>query len=60
MNSKPRLLSIHRTQERAIRSRAQLPSEWERRHAWVELGPAGSTADKPWGVLAPAAKKESR
>jgi hypothetical protein len=52
-----RLLSIHRDQSAAIRSRDRLPDQLRQR-SWVELAPAGSTSERPWGVLAPAAGKK--
>ena len=46
-----RLLSIHPTRAAAARAADSQP------HAWVELGTKGTTSERPWGVVAPAAKK---
>jgi hypothetical protein len=47
MASTTRLLSIHKTAEAAARSLDTRPE------GWVEHGAKGTTAERPWAVVAP-------
>jgi hypothetical protein len=50
---KTRTLSIHRTLGEAIRSQ-------QSKGGIVKEGAAGTTTERPWGVVAPAAERKGR